>query len=392
MRHTLGSAATALAGKSAWPAIGALAFVLCLASCAPRAAAADDHAQARIGGDVFAAGGALTVRDAVAGDLFVAGGSVDVDTAVAGDVLAAAGKLQLSGDVAESVHAAAGQVAINGRVGGHLRAAGGQVVLGPPAEVLGNVSLAAGQMRLLGAVRGDVFAAGGRLWIDAAVGGDVVASTGLVELGPNARIAGKLRHRGGAVQRDPAAVVTGGIESWFADWGHEDTAPAAPRPAPQSRMLPGWPWTLALALLAAVSLALLPGFHARVASTLRQRPGLSFLLGAAWLIGAPLVLLLLLITVIGIPLTVLGAVLYIVVLPLAYVSTAIALGDWALQAGRSVALARWGWRVLASAVVLVLLSQTTRLPWLGTVVVALALLAGLGALVLQLHRQPAQAR
>ena len=45
-----------------------------------------------------------------------------------------------------------------------------------------------------------------------------------------------------------------------------------------------WPWTLALVLLAAVLLAALPGFQARVGRTLRQRPALSVLLGVAWLV------------------------------------------------------------------------------------------------------------
>ena len=368
--------------------IAALAVALCLASHAPRAAADDSVAQARIGGDVFLAGGALTVRDPVAGDLFVAGGNVDVDAAVAGDALAGAGQLKLGGDVGESVYAAAGQLTFSGKVGQHARVAAGQVVFAPQAEVLGNVSVAAGQIRLLGAVRGDVLAAGGRLWIDAAVGGDVVASTGLVELGPNARIAGKLRHRGGIVQRDPAAQVAGGVESWLASWEREDVSPAAPRHTPALQTAIAWPWTLGLVLLAAFMLAVLPGFQARVARTLRQQPALSMLLGAAWLVCAPLALLLLLLTVIGIPLTLLGAALYIVLLPLAYVSTAIALGDWALQAWRSAAVVQWAWRAAAAATVLVLLSQATRVPWLGAVLVALALLAGLGALALQLRRQP----
>jgi len=111
----------------------------------------------------------------------------------------------------------------------------------------------------------------------------------------------------------------------------------------------------------------------------------------AWLILAPLVLLVLLLTVIGIPLTLLGAVFYVVLMPLAYVSTAIALGDGMLRAWRATVATQWMWRVVAAALVLALLSQATRVPWLSAVVLSLALLAGLGALALQLLRPP-QAR
>jgi len=371
---------------------GAIVFFLCLAGHATGVAADDGHAQAHIGGAVFVAGGALTVRDAVAGDLFAAGGSVDIDATVAGDALAGAGRLRINGDVGESLRAAAGQLTLDGRVGGDARVAGGQVVFGPQSEVLGNVSVAGGQVRLLGAVRGDVMAAGGRLWIDAAVAGDVVAATGLVELGPNARIAGTLRHRGGALRRDPAAQVAGGVESWFGEHAHPDTSLPPSRHTSAWRIAPGWPWTLGLALLAALLLAVGPGFHSRMAATLRQRPGLSVLLGAAWLVCAPPVLLLLLLTVIGIPLTLLGAMVYLALLPLAYVSTAIALGDWALQAWHKTAVARWAWRVAATTVVLVLLSQALRVPWLAAVLVTAALLSGLGALALQLRRPAAPSR
>jgi cytoskeletal protein CcmA (bactofilin family) len=372
--------------------VGAVVLALGLMGQMPPVTAADDaQARASLGGDVFVAGGAPAVHEPVAGDLFVAGGSVEVDGAVSGDTLAAGGKLQLNGDVGRSVYVAGGQLIVNGKVGGHARLAGGRVELGPKADVTGNLSVAGGQVRLLGTVGGDVRAAGGRLWIDGSVGGNVVATTGQIALGPNARIAGTLRFSGGdSVQRDPAAQVTGGIESWTS-WGHDDGArPPSHRGRLQNRAM-GWPWTLGLTLLAAVLLAALPGFQARVGRTLQQRPVLSVLLGLAWLLVAPLVLLLLLLTVIGIPLTALGVVLYIVLLPLAYVSTAIALGDWALQAWRSAPAGQWTWRAGAAALVLLLLSQATRVPWLGDAVLTLALLAGLGALALQLLRQP-QAR
>jgi cytoskeletal protein CcmA (bactofilin family) len=367
--------------------IGAAVFGIGLALPLRAAMADDSRAHARLRGDVFVAGGELTVHEPVAGDLFIAGGSVDVEAPVSGDTLAGGGKLRLGADVGESIYAAAGHLTISGKVGHHARVAGGQVEFGPQAEVLGNVSVAGGQVRLLGAVRGDVQAAGGRLWLNGPVGGDVIASTGLVELGPNARIAGKLVHRGGSVQRDAAAQVAGGIESWSSGWGFADRSAAPP---PRGRALIAWPWTVALVLLAALLLVALPGFHGRVGRTLQQRPGLSVLLGVVWLVCAPVALVLLLLTVLGIPLALLGATLYVLLLPLAYVSTAIAAGDWALRAWRASALT-WAWRFAAATLVLVLLSQATRVPWLGGTIVLLALLAGLGALTLQLHPRP-QAR
>jgi cytoskeletal protein CcmA (bactofilin family) len=356
--------------------------------------AADDARprEARAGSDVFIGGGSVTVHDPVGGDLFAAGGAVDVDAAVGGDTVAAGGKVRIGADVGQSVYAAGGQVNINGKVGRNLRVAGGQVELGPKAEVAGNVSAAGGQVRLYGAVRGHVQAAGGRLLIDGPIAGDVLATSGQVELGPRARITGKLRYRSGdALQKDAAAQVSGGIEQLVQTWGGD----AASRPQPQEPPARGhgvgaigWLWTAGLIVLAAVWLAMAPIYSARFSGTLRERPGLSVVLGFVWLVCVPVLSLLLLLTVIGIPLALFVAAVYLAVLPLAYVAAAVGLGDWVLTRWQASHAATSGWRVGAAALALVLLTALSRVPWLGALLAFAVLLAGLGALLLQ-WRKPA---
>ncbi|HVO08713.1 MAG TPA: polymer-forming cytoskeletal protein [Burkholderiaceae bacterium] len=355
---------------------------LCAAPVVARAAGGESRVS--WSQDVFVAGGSPSVREPVDGNLFAAGGRVDIDAPVAGDVVAAGGRLQLDGAVGESLQAAAGQLFIGGKVGHDARVAGGQVEFGPSSAVGGSVAVAGGHVRLLGTIAGDVRAAGGRLLIDGTVGGDVISAAGDVELGPNARITGALRHRGGNLQRDPAAQVAGGIQSAWPFWSGAREAPARGH---RNGAAIGWGWTVALAALAALLLAVSPRFQARVTATLRQQPGLSLLLGALWLVCAPLLLLVLLLTVIAIPLTLLGAALYVVLLPVAYVSTAIALGHAALRALRADAAPSWAWQTASAALVLAALSQAPRLPRLGAAIVALVLIAGLGALALQLRRR-----
>jgi hypothetical protein len=348
-----------------------------------------DAAQAQLGADVFVAGGTLTVREPVAGDLFAAGGSIDVDAPVSGDALTVGGKIRLGTDVGQSVYAAGGQLSIDGKVGHNVRIAGGHIEFGPKAEVLGNVSVAGGQVRLLGAVRGHVQATGGRLFIDGPVGGDVVAATGRIALGSTARIAGKLRYRGGAaVQQDPGAQVLGGTE--VRPGRQRDAAASAPARERHAAGISWW-WTAGLLALAGVMLAAFPRWCARNSQTLRDRPGLSALLGFVWLVCAPVAVLVLLLTIVGIPIALLGAALYVALLPLAYVSTAIGVADQALQAWRADAAARWGWRIAATAVVLVALALLGQVPWLGGLIAFVALLAGLGALALQWRHVPAPA-
>ena len=354
------------------------------------AGAADDARVSRSGSDVFIGGGSVTVHDAVGGDLFAAGGAVDVDAPVGGDAVAVGGKVRFGADVSQSVYAAGGQVNVNGKVGRNLRVAGGQVELGPKGEVAGNVSVAGGQVRLYGAVRGHVQAAGGRLLIDAPITGDVLATSGHVELGPRARITGKLRYRSGeALQQDPAAQVSGGIEQLVQGWGGSAaSAPPAHEPARGGHGVGaiGWLWTAGLVVLAAVLLAMAPVASTRFGVTLRERLGLSLVLGFVWLVCVPVLTLLLLLTVIGIPLALFVAALYLAVLPLAYVAAAVGLGDWALTRWQASHAATSGWRVGAAALALVLLTALSRVPWLGALLAFAVLLAGLGALLLQWRR------
>jgi cytoskeletal protein CcmA (bactofilin family) len=346
-------------------------------------AAADDERRS-VGADVFIGGDTVTVDDAVGGDLFAAGGTVDVDAAVGGDAVAAGGKLRLGADVGQSVYAAGGQVNVNGRVGRNLRVAGGRVELGPKADVAGNVSMAGGRVQLHGAVHGHVQAAGGRVLINGPVGGDVWATSGEVVLGPQARIAGKLRYRSGeALQQDPAAQVSGGIELLMPRWGGASEASDA---SARGIGWLGWLWTAGLVVLAALWLALAPQASARSSQALRERPAASVALGFVWLVCVPVLSLLLLLTIIGIPLALFALALYVAVLPLAYVAAAAGLGDWVLHRWRAASADAPGWRTAAAALVLVLLMALGRVAWLGTLVASLLLLAGLGALMLAWRR------
>jgi cytoskeletal protein CcmA (bactofilin family) len=380
LQRAAGAAARAAAlALAVGAAVGAL----------PAAAQSDSasRAEQRIGGDVFVGGTSVAVNEPVPADLFALGGSVDVDAPVGGDAVLAGGKLRVSVDVGRSVYAAGGQVDVLGKVGASARLAGGQVELGPMAEVAGNLSAAAGSVELRGQVKGQVQLAGGRMRIDGPVGGDVVATGGQLTLGPKARIAGKLRYRSSEpLQQDPAAQVSGGIEKLLPALGRGEGAASAPAPRPEPR--PGWAspigvWTVGLMLLAALLVAMLPGFSARVALSLRQRTGWSLLLGFVVLVCAPVAALLLMLTLIGIPLALAGMALYFALLPVAYVAAAIGIGDWALARWQSARAAQRGWRIGAACAALLVLTLLGALPWLGGLVAFAVLLAGLGALWLQ---------
>lgn len=346
---------------------------------------AGESATARVGDDRIAAGSSLRLTDRTAGDLLAAGGRVDLRAPVDGDVVLAGGELRLQSAVAHNVYAAGGRLWIEGALARHLRVAGGQIDLAPGAQIAGNATVFGGDVAVRSPIKGSLRVAAGRVLIDAAIDGDVSATAGRIELGPQARIGGALRWRSGSdLQRNAAAKVQGpeqrlatpGSRGGWAGHGHER--------AWHGGWLAGLWWTAGLMLMTAATLALFPSASAKVARTLRERGGRSLLLGFIVLVCVPVAAVLLLISVIGAPLALLLFLAYFGALLLGYGVSAMALGDWALDRIRPGQGNRLAWRIGAASLALLLLAWLSVLPWLGGWIVLIAMLAGLGALALQL--------
>lgn len=328
------------------------------------------------GSDTFVAGDSARVSQPVTGDLVAAGGELRIDAPVAGDLVVVGGSVRIDSAVSQDLYAAGGELALEGTLARNARVAGGSVSVGPRARIAGNASFAGGDIKLLGQIGGYLQAAGGRVLIDGRVDGDVEAASGALELGPNARIGGRLRYRGGAaLVQHPQAQVQGGIERLelpMRDVAERSLAPAA-----------FGVWTLGLMLMAAVLVFALPGFFARVTQVARRRFGWSLLAGFLALAAVPLAVLILLASVIGIPLALLALLAFLALLLAGYVAAGIALGDAALARWWAARAAHRGWRALAAALGVLVLGLVALIPWLGALIAFAALIAGMGALLMQ---------
>jgi len=329
------------------------------------------------GSDTFVAGASPRVAQPVKGDLIAAGGELRIVAPVTGDLLAAGGTLRIEGTTGQNLYAAGGQVALDGSIARNARVAGGSVSFGPQARIAGNASLAGGRIEVLGGIGGYLQVAGGHVLIDGRVDGDVDAAAGELELGPRARIGGKLRYRGGEpLKQDAAAQVQGGVERLEVPLHRKEGR--APR-----RAVHGF-WTLGLMAMAAVLVAALPGVFASVAEAARTRFGWSLLAGFIAFATIPVGVLVLCATVIGIPLALLALLGYFALLLLGYVAAGIALGDAALKRWLAARAAHKGWRALFAALGVLAIGILALIPWLGGLIAFLALLAGMGALLLPL--------
>jgi uncharacterized RDD family membrane protein YckC len=174
----------------------------------------------------------------------------------------------------------------------------------------GDVVSIFGDTRISGDVTGGTVSVLGNTYIDGKVDGDAVAVLGSMELGPHAEVDGAVVVIGGALRRDPAAVVHGDVENIFAGsfgsmgWLHAWVRHCLlfGRPLALAPGL-GWAWSLALACLAlyAVLALLFREGLTRCVQTFETQPGHSVLAALVTMLLTPVLVVLLFVTVIGIP-------------------------------------------------------------------------------------------
>lgn len=326
--------------------------------------------------DQYLAGGTVDVKADVQGDVVVAGGNIVIGERVTGDVLAAGGTVDVGGEVLDDVRAVGGTVTLAGHVGGDAIAAGGTVVLGPGASVGGRAWFGGGDVQVAGRIARSLKAGAGKIVISGVVEGDVQLSADQVEILPSARITGSLSYRSPNEARiDPAAVIGGGVVRL-----------PYHRPSLAAVVLRRLLWIAALGALGAVLILSFPGFSLGAVRTLGGEPWKALGLGAAVLVGGPVVAALLIVTVIGSVLGIAGLVVYALALLAGFLTGVFCTGDMMLGWLRRAAPASPGASILALVVGLIVIALVRWIPVLGGLVVFGVLLFGLGALVLHGYR------
>jgi hypothetical protein len=237
------------------PGVALVAAFLLLLAVATLAFAED-----QLLGGKLRTGDTITVpaTETVDGDLYLAGGSVTMDGTVKGDLVAFGGQVTINGSVTGDLMTAGGTVSITGAVDGDIRTAGGQVtVSGPVGE---DMLIAGGQTTLASGatIGGDLIASGGTVSVGGAVTGNIEASAGTYS-------------RGGTV---------GGTEHvTLSDRG------GGAQPVAGNRVLDAIRHFVILILLGALLLWLLPRVLRVPDETLRQQPLLALGGGIATFIG-----------------------------------------------------------------------------------------------------------
>lgn len=366
-----------VARAAAW-----LAISLSLVGCRFHGEAGNSVAH-QFGSDYFGAGGMLNLTDAIAGDALLAGGHVAIASQVGGDLIVAGGEVSVGGSIGDDLYAAGGNVKLDAIVTGNARIAGGDVAVGPATVVAGALSLTGGRVEFEGDTHGYLQASGAKVRLNGVVHGDAEVHAEEVEVGPDARIAGRLVvYSSTQPTIAPGAAIAGGTEfheatpdRFFDD--ERDTVRTV------AHGVGSVLWFVGVFIASTLFLFVLPEFSSRAATAVGRAPLKSFGLGLVVLLCVPMIAVLLLITVIGIPLALLLVPLYLLLLFLGWVTVALFIGQRVLALLRPSSPPTTAWRLLALLAALVLLSLLAQIPHVGGWVKFIALMVGIGALVWQ---------
>lgn len=339
-----------------------------------------------IGDDLYVGAGTVTVLGTINGDLVVSGGTVTVSGPVKGDVIAAGGTTTLQGPVGRNVRVVGGTIVVANTVAQDVVVAGGNLTLGPQARVGRDLLAGIGTASIDGPVVRNVVANAGSVTLNAPVGGNVQFDGSTLTLGPQASIGGNLTYTS-----DNEVVTAGPVVK-----GRTVRVPRATTTASQSPLdqavggIVGWVRALVgLFALGLILVLMFPAFSKRTVVTLQTSPVASILVGLIALIVVPVAAIILFalgLVVGGWWLGLIALTLYGIALVVSLTVAALYVGTL-IEARVAIPGNQLVWALLLGVAIILLVGLV---PVVGGIVVFVALLFGLGSLLLAAYRAHAE--
>src|SRR4051812_14708190 len=331
--------------------------------------------EAIINGDYFGAGEAASPVRPVDGDAFIVAPYVNLTQPVAGDVLVAGSGVTVGAPVAGDLYAMGSSVLLESTVARNVRIAGGRVEIGTRGQVSGKTTLTGGRVTVLGKAGHQLTVFAERVTLDGEVDGNVTIAARTLTLGPHTKITGRLTYRGSVpAQRDPAAIITGGMNYLSFDFEEETFQPVA--------KVVAWvgviAFTVGLFVIGTLAIILSPDWTQHMSRLGRHRPMSSLGLGLGAIVCLPIAVVLLMVSIVGIPLALMLLMAWPMILLLGYLAGVMTVSD-AIAGPKAGAKGR---RVFVLAMGLGIMLLFARVPFAGWGIGMLLVVLGIGAMAL----------
>lgn len=377
--------------RDSWRAASRAAFItaLCGAALSLPARAADSEGSTVIldtDRSVVLAGGSVNPSRPVPENLIAAGGRVVVDQPVGKGATLAGGIVGVRAPVGKSLRAAGGSISIEGPVGGSVAAAGGEVHITRTATVGDGARIFGGTITVDGRIDGPLKASAGRIIINGEVTGDVKLAGETIVLGPGARIGGSLQYAAAqALVQGEGATVGGAVTR--REPGTKEADEDVPHVSRGARVVGTVVSFLALLGCGALFLAAAPIFTVETPDRIRSTPWKSLGVGVLAIIGVPVLAVLFMLTIVGIPVGVMLLMLYPIALLFGFLVGTLFVGNAGASLLRRPPPPTIGAAVGYFAIALAVVVLVSKVPSIGGLLLAVLILLGLGAFLVELYRR-----
>ena len=352
----------------------------------------------KVNHDLYVAGGTVTINAPVHGDLIVAGGTVTINDTVTQDILVTGGTVMLNGFVKDDIRGAGGKIRFSQDIEGDVVAAGSTIQLDKDVSIMGNLYVSGGEVTLDGTVNGviksasgvlifngtaghDIDCRGGKLVINGTVNGRSILAANEIELGPQSRFNNNVRYWNKAESLDFKTSVHNGEATLDPTLKMEDGKWHFLGFGSLLMVL----WYLGTALVM-ISLAqyLFKSTFRKAADTVKDASLRSLGLGFLFLVGAPLAVLVCLITIVGLPIAILMMIAYITVLLSATVIVALLVAHWINNTNYN---AVWSSQkiVFAAFGIFIFLKLASMTPFVGPLIMVLLACMSFGGIIQNIH-------
>lgn len=310
-------------------------------------------------GNAFGGGENLQIDRDIQGDLVLAGSRLEINGNIGDDFIGAGGELIVNGNVSGNIIAAGGLVRVNGDVGGDVVVFGGQIIL-PKDSV----------------VEGDILLAGGEVTLDGTVNGNGEISTGTLQTGDDFKLNGNLSLQADNYPSDLDNKVGGKVNITQVN-ATEDQYESVSEGFSIFSFILGLLASLALGL---ILIYLFPGFVTGLEELVKDSPLKTGLLGFLALIVLPVLSIILLFTFFGWSLSVLIILLLTLALLIATVPVKLLAGEIIYNKILKKKAGEMAYYLVGAFIFAVVYE----IPFVGELIRFIALLIGLGAIVVWL--------
>ena len=360
----------------------------------------DSSFSTKLNDDLYIFGSDIIVTEDVAGDLIIAGGRIDVDGNTSQDLMVAGGMITINGDVGDDIRTAGGTINISGDVKDGLLAVGGQISISKDSVVGGALVLTGGTLDISCSVEDNAILSGGTITISGKIDGDVrIDDVESLKVTGSAEITGDLIYKSSTrADISDKAVIGGEVKETIVKEAKPETLETGRTPWAvfTATYIGGIVIAfLGLFVLGIILILAMPGFFQKFNDRMKSTLGYCVGGGAILLFGVPIASLIVFIISIILFITIIGSGLGIVVMAsnvimlivyglLIYVSTVFLsyLLGRTILCKTSLNMDKYGWKVLAYLIGLVIIMIVFSIPFVGWVIRFAGILFGLGGLAM----------